>query len=116
MQNNKVEVGGYVAKYEERQTNNGKTIARFGLKIYNGKKDGQSQYAFINVKAFTSLELVDKQEVNVIGHLLVEEWTDKQGNKRSAVVVIADKVDAMPMKSEPPNKENGFVNDDLPPF
>ena len=92
---NDVKIAGRVYKYNEFTTSKGKTIARFGLQFYNGKNaEGKSQYTFVDCKGFKSFGLNEKDDVIVFGHLGGEEWTDKQGSKRSRVCLLVESVDS----------------------
>ena len=114
--NNEIIIKGRVYKYEVRHTTTGKTVCRFGLQFWNGKdKDGKSIYAFVNCKGFDDFRLTDKQDVVVCGRLACEEWTDKQNNKRSAIVIFVNSIvqeetiEEQPQKEENPLLDNPFV-------
>ena len=114
--NNEIIIKGRVYKYEVRHTITGKTVCRFGLQFWNGKyKDGKNQYAFVNCKGFDDFKLTEKQDVVVCGRLGYEEWTDKQNNKRSAIVIFVNSVyqdepiEEQPQEEESPLLENPFV-------
>ena len=101
---NEIKLKGRVYRYETKQTSTGKTLCRFGLQFYTGKdKDGKSKYAFVNCKGFADYGLKEKQDVFVSGNLACEEWTDKEGNKRSALLILASSVG-----TEEPKEEKGF--------
>jgi len=111
MQNNEVKIKGRAYRYTVSHTKSGRTICTFGLQFYNGKdQDGKSKYAFVNCKSFEDLKLVDKQDVFVIGRLAVDEWTDKQGQKKSSTSVVVEK-----LETEEKQEETTF-NDDTVPF
>ena len=116
MQKNKVELSGYVANYKEYKTKNDKTISSFGLSIYNGKnKEGKPQYEFVNIKAFKELNLVDREYIELIGHLAFEKWKDKRGNEQKSTIVFADNVNIMASPNKPSeNKEDEFIDDSVP--
>ena len=95
MQENNLKIKGRVYKYEVKTTKNGKTLCRFGLQFYNGKdKDGKSMYAFLNCKGFNDYNLKEKQDIVLYGNIACEEWTDKQGVKRSSLLVLVNRIEA----------------------
>ena len=114
MTKNTISIFGRVYKYQVRHTTTGKTVCRFGLQFWNGKdKDGKNQYAFVNCKGFDDFNLTEKQDVVVCGRLGYEEWTDKQGNKRSAILIFVNSIgqEEQPQEvvEESPLLENPFV-------
>ena len=78
-------------------TKSGKDIASFTIannEVYKDAK-GEKQVItnFVDVKAFRGAEYVKKMFkgnlVNVTGSLRQEDWNDKDGNKRSKLVIHA---------------------------
>lgn len=91
---NELKLKGRVYRYETKTTSSGKVVCRFGLQFYNGKdKDGKSKYAFFNCKGFEDFGLKEKQEVLIDGYIACEEWSDKQGQKKSSIVAIVKSID-----------------------
>lgn len=89
---NEIKIDGKICSQRAIKTNSGKTITYFRLNIYNGKKDGQSTYDFIDCKYFGELDIPDKTKVVVSGWLGVESWV-KDGKENKRVVVYANHVD-----------------------
>lgn len=127
---NNVELNGKICQQRAITTSTGKTITSFSLNFYNGKKDGKSQYAFIDCKMFSAIEIDDKSNVACKGWLGSESW-EKDGKKYSRIVFyvkeievvdnkissegrsIDDGVDIFPDKDVEPNDDFG---DDIVPF
>ena len=111
MTGNEVKIRGRAYNYTVLHTSTGKTVIKFGLQFYSGKDStGVSKYSFVDCKGFgKDYNLNEKQEVTVIGHLNCEEWTDKQGTKKSKLCIIIDNVEC-----EANKKQTTFVDDKLP--
>ncbi len=85
---------------EYRETKNGAKVCKFTLCAKNNVKseDMNKVYEFYTVKVFSKLADVVRDFVHrgdfleVVGQLRQERWTDRQNNKRSAVVVMADRI------------------------
>ena len=108
--------GNLTRKPETRQFGDGKSVTAFGLAINHRYKKGEEtkeEVTFIDVEAFGKTgELVaqylDKGSSALIeGRLKLDQWEDKDGQKRSKLKVVADGVqflsskrDAEPLPSE----------------
>lgn len=128
---NNVELNGKICQQKAITTSTGKTITSFSLNFYNGKKDGKSQYAFIDCKMFSAIDIDDKSNVACKGWLGSESW-EKDGKKYSRIVfyvkeieVVDNKissegrnldegVDIFPDKDVEPNDDFGFTDDEIP--
>lgn len=88
---NEIKIDGKICSQRAFNTQSGKTITSFSLNIYNGKKDGQSTYDFIDCKYFGSLDIADKTKVVVSGWIGVESW-EKDGHTNKRIVVYAKEV------------------------
>lgn len=129
--------GNLTADIELKQTPSGVSVARFTLAV-NRKyaKDGDKKTDFFRCIAWRqSAEFLANYagkgtQIVVEGHLEQEEYTDKQGNKRDAITVVAenaqvvftkrteaaqeaktDKAEYVPTHYAQ-NEENGFVEVD----
>ena len=106
---NEVKLSGYIYNPKETQTASGKTITRFGMKVWCGKgKDGKNIYEFVNCKCFNRLPQVEG-EVFFIGRVTVESW-EKDGVKHKNVVFIGE---VTPKTSETQEDGSDFKDDNI---
>lgn len=86
---------------ELRRTQNGTAVTSFTLAVdrdFKNKETGETACDFIDCVAWrNTAEFVhsyfSKGRMAVVdGHLQMRDWTDKDGNKRRSVEVIADNV------------------------
>ncbi len=108
-------VGNLSRDVELKYTPSGTAIANFGIATNRTYKDASGQQEqevmFIDVKVFgRSAEIANQylhkgKRVLVEGRLAQEQWVDRNGQKRSKHVVIAEKVQFMDTKSS-----NGEAN------
>lgn len=90
-------------------------VARFGIAVDRRGKDEKSD--FFNVTAFgKTAEFVEKYlkkgtKICLAGRIQQEEWTDKEGQKHTAVGVIAEEVEFCESKKQeqPATDPNGFM-------
>lgn len=90
-------------------------VARFGIAVDRRGKDEKAD--FFNVTAFgKTAEFVEKYlkkgtKICLAGRIQQEEWTDKEGQKRTAVGVIAEEVEFCESKKQeqPATDANGFM-------
>lgn len=112
---NILELDGKICQQKAIITSTGKTITSFSLNFYNGKKDGKSQYAFIDCKLFDSLTIEDKTMVNCKGWLGSESW-EKDGKKYSRIVFYVKEIERVSKDTKPvdifPDKDVEPFNDD----
>ena len=95
--NNIILSGNLTADIELKQTPSGVSVARFTIAV-NRKyaKDGDKKTDFFRCIAWRqSAEFLANYagkgtQVVIEGHLEQEEYTDKQGNKRDAITVVAE--------------------------
>lgn len=116
---NKVVLTGRLGRDPEiRVTQDGKTaVGKFSLAV-DRWKDGVD---FFNITAFgKTAEFAEKylkkgMKINLIGRLQTDSYTNKDGQKMTSTVVIADEVEPLERKKEP---EQGFLDipdgDDMP--
>lgn len=92
--NHVVLVGRLVAAPELRQTGSGKSVTSFRLAV--DRPTSEKNTDFLDVVAweqkaeFAARNFGKGQEVLVDGELQTRSWTDKDGNKRTAVEVKAN--------------------------
>ena len=101
-------IGNMTANPELRQTQSGKSVTSFNIAINRPRaKDGEQAVDFITIVAWEkTAEFVCKfftkgSPILVCGKLQTRSWTDGQGNKRTAVEVVADEVTFVANKEQP---------------
>lgn len=99
MLNNVTIMGRLTADPELRKTGGGTSVTTFTLACERDfKTDGEKQADFFEVVAWKhTAEFVSKYFAKgrmavVSGRLQTRSWTDKDGNKRKAVEIVADNV------------------------
>ncbi len=101
MLNHIVIMGRLVADPELRTTPGGVTVATIRLAVdrdFKNKQTGERETDFINVVAwrqtaeFVSRYFAKGRMAVVEGRLQIRQYTDKEGNKRTAAEVVADNV------------------------
>ncbi len=108
MLNRSVLMGRLTADPELRQTPNGISVLSFSIAVDRayGGKNGQRQTDFINLVAwrqtaeFISRYFKKGQMIAVDGSIQTRNYTDKQGNKRTAFEVVVDNASFCGSKSE----------------
>ena len=98
MINGVVLMGRLTADPELRTTQSGKSVASFTLAVDRDfQQAGEKQADFISVVAWgKTAEFIDKyfrkgRMIAIQGRIQTRTYTDKDGNKRKAVEVVADK-------------------------
>ena len=101
---NKIMLAGNLTKdVELRYTQQGMAIANFSIAVNKGKKDNQKTF-FANCVAFKetaenlSKYVVKGNNIYVEGEIETQEWTDKEGNKKSKDVIVCNVVKYITMK------------------
>lgn len=98
---NKIFIMGRLTRDPElRRTQAGISVASFTLAVDRDYKaqDGSRQADFIDVQAwrhtadFVSRYFAKGRMAVVEGRLQIQDWTDKDGNKRRSAVVVAEQV------------------------
>lgn len=94
---------------ETRSTPNGKLIASFSLPVKQGfgehEKTSWVICLMFGPKAETLPQYLKKgMKVTVEGKFVMEEWTDKEGNKRQTPTLIVDEIDLPPRQSDSPKQ------------
>lgn len=94
---NNVNLMGRLTKDPElRRTESGNAVTRFTIAV--NRKYDRDKADFINCTAFKgTAEFIRKyfkkgEMIALSGRLQIDEWTDKDGNKRTAPNVVADNV------------------------
>jgi single-strand DNA-binding protein len=125
--NHIVLVGRLVADPELRQTQDGTPVTSFRIAVNRPKgRSGQEQTDFFGVsvwrqRAETAAKYLQKgRPVLVAGRCHIREYTDRDGNKRTAVEVTADDFQFMDSRSDngggAPRPAAAPASSDLPEF
>lgn len=92
-------MGRLTADPELRTTQTGKSVVSFSLAVDRDfQQSGENQADFISVVAWgKTAEFIDKyfrkgRMIAVVGRIQTRTYTDKDGNNRKVVEVVADKV------------------------
>lgn len=101
MDNTTTLVGNLTRDIELRYTANGRGVASFGLAVsrrYQVNGEWQEQTSFFNVSAWgdvgenAAASLSKGTRAVVVGRLEQREYTTREGEKRTAVEIVADEV------------------------
>lgn len=130
MYNRAILIGRLTADPELKTTPNGVNVCSFRLAVDRPyKKDGERKADFITMVAWRQqAEFVCRyfgkgKPIGVEGSIQTREYTDKDGNKRVAVEVVADRVFFVESKgrndeSAPPSGQDDYTvlddDNDLP--
>lgn len=118
MYNRVILVGRLTRDIELRYTQNGKPVASVGIatnrrwKGQNGQTEEETM--FIDLSFFGRLAEIANQylhkgsKVLVEGHLKLEQWTDRQGQRRSKHSVSVESMQML--DSKPSNQGGGYNN------
>ena len=113
---NKVILMGRLSRNPEvRVTQDGQTtIARFGIAVDRRGKENKAD--FFNVSAFNkTAQFAEKYlkkgtKIALSGRLQQDEYTNRDGQKVTSVIIIADEVEFCERKQEQPATDsNGFM-------
>ena len=116
---NKVILAGRISSeidYKETQT--GKTVAKFSIAVNRRTSQGQ-ETDFFNITAWNqSADIVAKyfdkgQSICIEGSLRVSKWEDDEGNPRSRIDIIAENVSFVDSKSEIEDDEDDEDDEDV---
>lgn len=105
---------------EIRMTQDGQTtIARFGIAVDRRGKDQKADFfnvtAFNKTAQFAEKYLKKGTKIAIAGHLQMDEYTNKDGQKVTNVIIIADEVEFCESKksvtdsNQPVTDGNGFM-------
>jgi single-stranded DNA-binding protein len=87
---NEVKLSGKIYNKKEAHTPSGKLCTTFGLSVWNGKKDGNNTYEFMNCKLWGELTDTDGEKI-VQGKLAFDTW-EKDGKKQVRPYILVDSV------------------------
>jgi single-strand DNA-binding protein len=133
-------IGRLTRDPEVRVFGNGGKVAKFGFAVNNRRKNQQSgqwedEPVFLDMEVFNRGEsgkqadliegsLRKGHQVFIEGHLRMDNWTDKEGQKRSKLMVVVDnfqflerREDGGQRMSSPPRQSQGGYGgyNDQPP-
>lgn len=110
--------GNLTRDAELKHTNSGTAICEFSLAVNNWF--GKDHASFFNVTIFgkqaesVQQYLMKGKPVEITGKVKQERWTDQNGNNRSKIVIIADKVHLLSSgETKGQNKEPDTDNPDI---
>src|SRR5215475_1337240 len=100
-------IGRLTRDPEVRMFSTGGKVAKFGFAVNNRRKNQQTgewedEPVFIDCEAFnrgeTGRQMADQvqqylakgRQIFIEGHLRLDQWTDKEGQKRSKLMVVVD--------------------------
>ena len=115
---NSLELNGKICQQKVFKTSDGGTVTHFALNFYNGKKNGENQYAFIDCKMFSAINIADKSYVTCKGWIASESW-EKDGKKYSRLVFKVKDIeidDKKPSQNENVEPVDIFPDKDVEPF
>ncbi len=116
-------IGRLTRDVESRAFSNGGKVAKFGFAVNNrARKDGQwvDEPVFLNVEAFNRGDngtLADRCErflrkgsqCYIEGHLVLDQWTAQNGEKRSQIKVVMERLELLDgRQSDDPKSSGGF--------
>ncbi len=119
MYNKVILVGNLTRDVELKYTPSGTAIAKFGLATNRTYKDNMTgetkqEVMFIDITVFgRSAEVANQylgkgRKVLVEGRLVLDQWVDSSGQKRSKHSIVAEKVQFMDTKAQ--SNESGYEN------
>lgn len=114
---NKVMLIGRLTRDPETRTfTNGGKVAKFGFAVNNRRKNNQTgqwedEPVFLDVEVFNrgemgrQADLVENSlrkghQCFIEGHLKLDQWTDKEGQKRSRLMVVVDNFQFLEPRSD----------------
>jgi len=117
MFNKVILIGNLTRDVELRYTPNGTAIAKFGLATNRTYKDSltgenKQEVMFIDITVFgRSAEIANQylakgKRVLIEGRLVLDQWVDSSGQKRSKHSIVAERVQFMDSKSS--TEESGY--------
>lgn len=113
---NNINLMGRLTKEPElRETQNGNAVTRFTIAVDRHTQDHKTD--FINCTAFKgTAEFISKyfrkgQMIAVNGRLQIEDYTDKDGNKRTAANIIVQNAYFCGSKNDAPKAQDVTADD-----
>ena len=111
-------VGHLGADPEKREISGGKTMAKLRLATKAATKDGDTSWWYVAAfrwSADYALQYLKKgDQVLVEGAVTMRDYTDKDGNKRQAVDIVADRIQSVGKRDRA--ESNGRADDEQIPF
>ena len=113
---NRVNLLGRITKdIELKETSNGVKYTRFSIAVKRDLKDESGEYGtdFFNVVAWRkTAEFISKyfkkgSRIAISGKLQQNIYTDKDGNERTSVEIVAEDIDFIDKKEELPTDQTG---------
>ncbi|MCJ8334475.1 MAG: single-stranded DNA-binding protein [Epibacterium sp.] len=96
--NNVKMIGNLCRDPESKTTGTGQLVCKLTIASSRKAKGGKEETCFIDVEAWgKTAEICEKylrkgSQVLVDGRLKLDQWTDKDGNKRSRHGIVADRI------------------------
>ena len=113
-------IGNLGADPESKQTRDGSTMAKLRLATKAPKKDGETSWwsiAAFRFNADFALKYLSKgDQVLVEGSVSMRKYTDKEGNPRQAVDVVADRIQSVGVRQEKTETNGRSSGSDEIPF
>jgi single-strand DNA-binding protein len=123
---NKVMLIGRLTRDPECRTfTNGGKVAAFGFAVNNRKKNQQTGQweddpVFLDCEAFNrgefgkQADLVEQylakgRQVFLEGHLKLDQWTDKEGQKRSKLKIVVDNIQFLDSRQDGSGPQGGMA-------
>jgi len=107
-------IGNLGADPEAKETRKGETMAKLRIATKAQKKDGETSWwsvAAFRFNADFALKYLKKgDQILVEGSISIRKYTDKEGNPRQAVDVVADRIQSVGARQEKPAM-NGRSNE-----
>ena len=124
MYNKVILIGNLTRDVELKYTPSGTAIAKFGLATNRTYKDNMTgenkqEVMFIDITVFgRSAEVANQylskgRKVLIEGRLVLDQWVDSSGQKRSKHSVVAEKVQFMDSRAQS-SDNNGYGNYETP--
>jgi single-strand DNA-binding protein len=121
MYNKVILVGNLTRDVELRYLPSGTAVAKFGIATNRTYKDtvtgeNKQEVMFIDITVFGRSAQIAHQylrkgrRVLVEGRLVLDQWVDSTGQKRSKHSVVAEKVQFMDSKAEAEKNSNNYEN------
>lgn len=104
-------IGNISNEIELKQTQSGLSVCSFNVAV-NRRGNGEQKTDFFTVQAwrktaeFVAQYFKKGSPILVCGQMQTRDFTDKQGNKRTAYEIVADEVSFVGGKETPTEREN----------
>ena len=113
-------IGHLGADPESKETRDGSTMAKLRLATKAQKKDGETSWwsiAAFRFNADFALKYLKKgDQILVEGSVSIRKYTDKDGNPRQAVDVVADRIQSVGVRQEKTETNGRSSGSDEIPF